>query len=187
MLDITKHASERYVQRVMGYTDKQDIALYIVQNKDLIHERINKMIQYGEIIFKGKVNNGNFVNVTIHDTWVIFTDRENSRVITLYKISLINSDECFNKLFIEKIKAKIHASSLKLEQLTQKNNDEKNELKIKIEKNKVKIKEFEALIRELKSSNDAYSSVIDTYDAELHIISTEIKHTVENLVSEKIF
>ena len=47
MIEITKHAEERYVERIMGYSERGDIISYIAENKDLIAERLNKMVEFG--------------------------------------------------------------------------------------------------------------------------------------------
>lgn len=187
MLEITRHAEERYVQRIMGYEEKQDIIGYIGQNKVLIQERINKMVDFGEIIYKGKIKNDNFVNVFIHDTWVILTDKKNEKVITLYNVEVIKDDDEFNKLFVNKMKAKINDITAKLNQITKKNDADKAELRDEIEDNKGKIREYEKLIAELKNLNEAYSSVIENYDTGVHIMYSEFKQALEDLVSDRIF
>lgn len=116
-LELTRHAEERFVERNMGYSDKLEIAAYITKNKELIRNRVNKMIVYGEKLFSGRVNNGNFVNVIVHDTWVVMLDQGNKKVITLYRICLITEDEEFNKLFISKMRSKINEKTSKLEEM----------------------------------------------------------------------
>ena len=187
MLEITKHAEERYVQRVMGYTDKQDIATYIVQNKDLIAERISKMCDHGELIYTGKVKEGNFVNVILMDTWVILTDRKNEKVITLYKVELITDENEFNQLFVDKMKEKLDVIFIELEKAKIVANDTKFDLRDKIEVNKAKIKEFEASINDYKKLNTAYEGYIEAFDADVHEIELRYRTAIEDLVSNKIF
>lgn len=43
------------------------------------------MIVYSEKMFSGRVNNGNFVNVFIHDTWIVMADQGNKKVITFIR------------------------------------------------------------------------------------------------------
>lgn len=186
-MEITKHAQERYVQRVMGYTEKIEIASYIAQNEDLIADRITKMCEYGELIYSGKVKEGNFVNVYLHDTWVLLCDRKNEKAITLYKVDLITGNDEFNKLFVNEMKKKIDAINLDLLKAKDNCNNSKLELRDSIEFNTRRIKEYEQLITELKQLNSSYQSIIDHYDIEVHIIEQEYKQAVEDLVSNKIF
>ena len=187
MLEITKHAEERYVQRVMSYDDKQDIAVYIVQNKDLIAERINKMCEHGEIIYTGKVKEGNFVNVILMDTWVLLTDRKNEKVITLYRVELITDENEFNQLFVDKMKEKLDVIFIELEKAKITANDTKLDLRSKIDINKTKIKEFETSIAEYKKLNTAYEGYIEAFDADVHEIELRYRTAIEDLVSNKIF
>ena len=187
MLEITRHAEERYVQRIMGYKEKPDIGVYIAQNKELIQERINKMVEFGEIIYKGKIKDDNFVNVYINDIWVILTDKKNEKVITIYKVDVITGDDEFNKLFVNKMKAKINDMTAKLNQTTRRNDTEKAVLREKIEDNKRKMREYETLIVELRNSNEAYSAVIENCDTGVHVMYSQFKQALEDLVSDRIF
>lgn len=187
MLEITKHAEERYVQRIMGYTDKQEIATYIVQNKDKISERINKMFIHGELLYSGKVKEGNFVNVILMDTWVLLTDRKNEKAITLYKIELITDEEQFNQLFVDKMKEKLDGIFIMLGKAKVEASDEKARLRESININKRKIKEYEDLVLDLKNLNSAHEKYIETYDAEIHELELQYRTGIEDLVSNKIF
>ena len=186
-MEITKHAEERYTERLMDYTDKQDIAMYIAQNKDLIAKRITKMVEYGELIYEGKIRDGNYVKVILKDNWVVLLDRKGDKVITLYKISLIKDDDEFNKLFVGKMKEKI--SDIKSRQIKAKEQTSKKKQVYLdgINENKQRIKEYETLILELRKSNAAHQEEIDHMDAEVNCIDLELKHAVEDLVATKLF
>lgn len=186
-MEITKHAEERYTERLMDYSDKQDIATYIAQNKDLIAERITKMVNYGELIYEGKIRDGNYVKVILKDNWVVLLDRKGDKVITLYKICLIKNDDEFNKLFVAKMKEKI--SDIKSSQTKTKEQTSKKKQSYldSINENKQRIKEYETLILELRKSNAAHQDEIDHMDAEVNCIDLELKHAVEDLVATKLF
>ena len=186
-LEITKHAEERYVERVMGYTDKQEIASYIVQNKDLISDRIDKMFEYGELLYSGKVKEGNFVNVIINGTWVLLTDRKNEKLITLYKVDLISDDEDFNKLFVDKMLEKINSIKSNLENHRDKYNEDIKSTRAEIESNKARIKQYEDLITKHRQVNNVLEDYIKVCDTEVSAIEHEYKIAIEDLVSNKIF
>ena len=52
---ISKHARERYAERIMEKDSAYDINKFIVDNEDKIVVDINKMIQYGTLIHCGKM------------------------------------------------------------------------------------------------------------------------------------
>ena len=51
---VSKHAKERYTERIMEKATSNEINTFLVQNEDKIINNINKMIQYGELIYTGK-------------------------------------------------------------------------------------------------------------------------------------
>lgn len=187
MYEITRHAEERYVQRMMGYADKGEIGVYIAKNKELIQERINKLVEFGDLIFSGKIKDGNHLDFYVHDTWVILLDKKKERVVTLYKVEIIKADDAFNHEFVKKMQAKIKDLSIVIKQAMENNEIEKAEFREKIENNKRRIREYETLVSELKDSNNAYASLIETLDTEIHISYAEYKQAIEDLVADRIF
>lgn len=186
-MEITKHAEERYTERLMDYTDKQDIAAYIVQNKDLIAERITKMVDYGELIYEGKIRDGNYVKAILKDSWVVLLDRKGTKVITLWKICLIKGDDDFNKLFVSKMKDRIAEIKTKQQLVKDRTAQKKQDYLDEINENKQRIKEYESLILQLRKSNEAHQEEINHIDAENNCIELELKHAVEDLVASKLF
>ena len=93
--NISTHAKQRYAERIMGKEDI-DINRFVTLNEDKIKTDINKLISYGDLIYTGKQNKGNVVDVYIKDCWVIIADNKAKNVITIFKIDLGLDDE-FNK------------------------------------------------------------------------------------------
>ena len=58
-MNITKHAMQRYAERIMEKEDTTDVLVFIEQHKEKIEEDISKMIEYGELIYTGKNLNDN--------------------------------------------------------------------------------------------------------------------------------
>ena len=88
---ISAHAKQRYSERIMGKEDT-DVNRLITLNEDKIKTDINKMINYGQLIYSGKQSQkdgkGNIVDVFLKDCWVVIADSRIKNVITLYKIDL---------------------------------------------------------------------------------------------------
>lgn len=187
MYEITRHAEERYVQRMMGYADKGEIGVYIAKNQELIQERINKLVEFGELIFSGKIKDGNHLDFYVQDTWVVLLDKKKERVVTLYKVEIIKDDVEFNNEFVKKMKTKIKDLWIVIKQAMEHNEIEKAEFREKIENNKRRIREYETLVSELKDSNNAYACLIETLDTEVHISYAEYKQAIEDLVADRIF
>lgn len=50
---ISDHAKKRYTERIIGKDDQIEVNRFITENKDKIKTDINKMIQYGNMIYAG--------------------------------------------------------------------------------------------------------------------------------------
>lgn len=93
---ISNHALQRYAERIME-KEGIDVNRFVTLNEEKIKTDINKMIEYGDLIFSGKQFQkdckGNVIDVYIKDTWVILVDGKAKTVITIYKIDLGLGDE----------------------------------------------------------------------------------------------
>lgn len=54
-MDITNHAKERYIERIKGITDKQEIKRYLVAEDERIVKEINKLYEHSELIYRGQI------------------------------------------------------------------------------------------------------------------------------------
>lgn len=187
-MSITKHAMARYAERIAGRDVLIDINIYIAQNEDKIIEDINKMCQYSEFIYSGKVGNrdNNAVNVYLSGTWVILTDLNDSKVITLYKVEFNVGDD-FNKQFIEKIVAKLNADKAILDEQKSKVAEERSAYEGIIKDNESTINEYRGIIKKLERSNEDYKNVIEGIDSECAAAEMAVKKDIECLVMKKDF
>ena len=187
-MNITNHAMVRYAERIAGRDELIDINIYISQNKDKIVEDINKMCEYSEFIYSGRVGNrdNNAVNVYLSGTWVILTDLNNSRVITLYKVEF-NIGEEFNKQFINKILEKLEYDKKILEDQKSKVAEEKAAYEKIIKDNIDIINEYRGIIKRLERNNNDYEEVIKNIESEYAVAELAVKKDVENLVMKREF
>lgn len=51
---ISKHAMERYAERIMGKDTNWDVNKFVLANVSKIETDINKLIQFGTLIYSGK-------------------------------------------------------------------------------------------------------------------------------------
>ena len=119
---ISRHAMERYSERLMGKEENIDINRFITLNEEKIKTDINKMIQFGDLIYTGKQykskdgkNANAVVDVFLRDCWIVLADSKSKNVITLYKIDLGLDDE-FNKIYISKMLERLSESKVALEE-----------------------------------------------------------------------
>ena len=95
----------------MGKEDNIDINRFITLNEEKIQTDINKLINYGQLIFTGQQSSRDgkrsLVDVFLNGCWIVLADNRSHNVITLYKIDL-GLDEEFNKIYISKMLDKLN-------------------------------------------------------------------------------
>lgn len=183
----SKHAMERYVERTMNKLDKQEIALYINQNEELVQERIGKLLEYADFFYEGALREGKRCNFYINkDNWVIILSKDNETVITLYKIDLGAGEE-INKLFCDSLIKQIENAEKSLIDALDLRDAENIEFRERIAANESRIKDYERLIKGLKEESESYSACIKANQNSVSIIEQIIKELVEKLVCRKIF
>ena len=187
---ISKHAQERYSERIMGKDDKLNINRFILDNKDKIKTDINKMITYGELIYRGKSVSKNSKNsvldVYLKDCWVILADKSTELVITLYKIDLGLGDE-FNKEYISKMLKKLNESKTKLEEVKLEVLNESNMYSEMISDAETQIKEYKSMIKNLEELCNGYKTIIDNNHVKETQANIDVADIVNALISKKEF
>lgn len=185
-MQVSDHAQRRYAERIMDRDTKADVAVYVSANKDKINNDINKMVEYGTLIYSGKMEkNNNIVNVYIKDTWIVLVDPGSKRVITLYSIDLgvgnLFNEEYIGRLMhkLESAKADYEAKNAELQELIQ-------ELREQQEENKEKITEYRRLANELEKANENIVNVISDYEVQRYVAEAEVRDIVETLIGKKV-
>lgn len=187
--NISAHAKQRYSERIMGKEDT-DVARFITLNEDKIKTDINKLIQYGELIYSGKQSQkdgkGNMVDVFLKDCWVVIADSRIKNVITLYKIDLGLDDE-FNKTYISKMMEKLNANKEVLESVQQQVQTESNTYKEMINDAETQIKEYRSMIKNLEELCNGYRTVIDNNCVKVAQANRNMVEVLNTLIGRKEF
>ncbi len=187
---ITKHAKERYAERIMEKTDSRDINLFISQNEDKIRGDIEKMIQYGTLLYTGKTTCGkqgtNPVNVYQNDLWVVLEDSKTHDVITLYKIDLGLDDE-FNKMFLNRMLEKLAQVNEEKDSIQQTVNVECETYRQMIKENEAAINLYRGYVKNLESLNLDYKNTIDDLQIKNAIADQNVRDVIAKLIGKKEF
>lgn len=183
---ISNHAQKRYAERIMDKSNDSDIAVYIAKNKEKIDTDINKMIEFGKLIYTGKLEkNQNNTEIYLKDTWIILVDPGNKKVITLYSIDLGVGNE-FNEKYIDLLLQKLEYEK----KLYNERNDELraliSDLKEQSANNKEKINEYRKLANELEKANENITNVINDYETQRYVAEENIRNIIEILIGKKI-
>lgn len=188
--NISAHAKQRYSERIMGKDDTIEINRFITLNEDKIKTDINKMIEYGELIYRGKsaAKNGknNMLDVYLKDCWVVLVDKSAGVVVTLYKIDLELGDE-FNKTYISKMLEKLNVSKTKLEEVKLQVYNETNMYSEMLHDAETQIKEYRGMIKNLEELSIGYKSIIDNNIVKETQANREVAEVVNSLIGKKEF
>lgn len=188
-MEISNHVEKRYAERIMDKSDKTDITVFIQNHKDKIKEDIEKMIEYGELIYTGRSltdYNKEITDVYIKDTWVLIVDNKKNKVITLYSIDL-GLDKEFNQLYISKLMNQLREKKEEFEtqkQSIQENIDQYNEL---IRENSDIIADYKKTIKSLEEQNRLYGEMIESFNTNISIAESGVRDVVARLIGKKVF
>ena len=197
-MEITAHAYERYAERIMKKEDKRDINVFIAQNEAKIKTDIEKMIQYGTLLYSGKTNCGQKssspmaryehspVNVYQNDLWILLEDAINHKVITLYKIDL-GLDEDFNKIFLDKMLERLQKAKEEKEEVQNSVNIECVTYKQLIKENEDHINQYKGYIKNLETLNADYNKVVEDLHVKNAVADQNIRDIISKLIGKKVF
>lgn len=187
---VSKHAKERYTERIMDKTTANEINTFLVQNDDKIVNDINKMIQYGELIYTGKQTqkDGRSYNVEVYlnGLWVIIVDVKSKNVITLYRIDL-GVDDDFNHEYVRRMMDKFNAAKENLEIVTSEVDKENDSYKTMIDQNINMINEYKSYIKNLEELNAGYKTIIDNNAIKVRMADREMADVLNKLIGKKEF
>lgn len=187
---ISKHAKERYAERIMNKEDLLDINYFVNQNEEKILKDITKMLEYGEVIYSGKQKDSrgkeNTVDVYIKDCWILLVDKCTKNVITLYKMDLGCGDD-FNVEYVTRMIGKINAAKQNCEAIKQNISNESSKYREMISQNNDQIAEYRSYIKNLEALNESYKQIIDNNVVMVSQSNKELAEHVNTLIGKKEF
>lgn len=187
---ISDHAQKRYAERIVGRDNQIEINRFVTENKDKIKTDINKMIQYGEMIYSGiqsqKDNKGKVISVFLKDSWVVLVNLQTSVVVTLYKIDLGCGDE-FNQLYVTKMINRLNEKKKVLAETKLNVTKESAEYKEMIENAQAQINEYKSMIKNLEGMCSGYQSIIDNNHVKVKQADRDVANVVNTLINKKEF
>lgn len=189
---VSKHATERYAERIMGKDTNWDVNKFILTNESKIQTDINKLIQFGELIYSGKQskkdgkNSNAIVDVYLRDCWVVLVDNNSKNVITLFKIDL-GLDEEFNKSYVSKMIEKLNGCKEVLANVLEQVQNETNTYREMIADAEIQIKEYRAMIKNLEELCAAYKTVIENNSVKVAQANKDVVDVLNTLTGKREF
>ena len=183
---ISKHAEERYAERIMEYDEKIDRNIFIAQHKEKIEKDLNKMREYGTLLYSGKSlkDENTIIDIYIKDTWVLIVDKDKDLLVTIYKVDL-KVDEEFTKEYINKILDKLTDATMKYVDAEKQAAEQVELYRTLIDENKEIIAEYKKVIKSLEEQNEAYQQVIATSAVSKKLADKEVRDVLMILTGDK--
>lgn len=186
---LTEHVKQRYAERLKDKTDKSDISVFIAQNQDRIFKDIEKMVDYGKVLYTGASvvdYNKAVVQVILNGHWVLICDPKQKRVVTLFEIDLgLGKD--FNDEYVIKLLEKLATAQASYDE-TVKTVDEQDVMyQNLISENETKIKEYRSFIKALEEQNENYVSIRKSINNNKIIAEQQIRDVIAVFCGKKVF
>jgi hypothetical protein len=179
-MNITKHFKKRYVQRITGLTNDNEIGQYVAQNEAQIIENISKMIEYSKFLYKGKVGkNNNLSNFYIVDNIILVTD-QNNNFITLYRIDF-NFPEEINRQVMKGLLSEIESLQEKLTNVNNGIEEFSQQKSVEIENVDIEIQILQKQIEIKKSQKKILEDEVKNKRNESEFVNKEIEKYVNML------
>lgn len=187
---ISKHAMERYSQRLLNKDNMVDVNKFIKENEEKIKTDLNKMVSYGECIFIGQQSQrdgkGKVLNVYLKDQWIILVDTSNETVVTLFKIDLGCGDD-FNLQYIDKMMDRINQSKTNLENARIEVEKESASYKEIMDDALCQINTYKAMIKNLEEMYNGYQTIINNNTVKVSQANREVADLINILIGKKEF
>ena len=178
--NLTNHVKERYAERIMGKSDKADIQTFIGQHEVKIYDDIEKMIEYGTVIYEGqqvRSKDKQPCKYILKDNWLVVVNPRDNLVITLFKIDLGAGDE-INKQYIQTMLDKLNAAKEKVDEKISILKTLTNSYQDAIIQNNELIQDYKNKIKSLEEQNNCLNKLLQEEQDNKYIAEEEIRDIV---------
>lgn len=176
------------MERIMDREHPTDVALFIKNHETKIQQDIEKMVEYGTLLYEGPSDRDpkKSVGVTINDSWVIIWDTRDFVVITLYCIDLGVGDDV-NKAFISGALARIDEAKQNCANVAKRTEEYIALYKEIIEKEEANISRYRKLIKDLETQVNNCRQMLISINADNEVANEQLREAVENLIGKQKF
>lgn len=185
---ITRHAKERYAERIMDRDNPTDVAVFIRDHEDKIQHDIEKMLEYGTLLYEGPSSKDmkRDVGVTINGSWVVIWDTREFVVITLYCIDLGVGSEV-NDAFIKNAISQIDEAKKSSEEVSRRVAADSEEYLRLIEGWECSLVEYKKRVKELEQCIAGGRQMINAFSVDKQIAEDRVREKVEVLIGRQKF
>ena len=153
-MNITKHAKQRYVERVMGITGKQQIATAVTVSNDKINKEIENLFLESRLVFEGQVGGDKTTKeFYLHkdNELVLVLDGSFDNLVTIYRINFAFPKHVRDYVIEELIKT-INEFNITIDNSREEVKSRLNEIDSEIQRENDIIKHYQSLIDAAKNN-----------------------------------
>ena len=185
-LEFTEHVLERYVERTMNKTGNE-IKQFLAQNEEQVKQQIIKLYQYSEPFWFGKIKDHNLTYFRINKNgWVLVVDKNQTKLITIYKVDLGLGEE-FNKQYIAEMTKFVENALQEIENDKTLYSDTISSTKETIED----LREQNNLLQAQINNNNDTIKLLESEDKiladKISIEEKQLKAKIEKFIGAKVF
>jgi hypothetical protein len=183
--DLTNHVRERYAERIMGKTNKLDIQNFISQHEDKIYDDIEKMIQYGKVIYEGqqvRSKDPRPARYILNHNWLVVVNHIDKKVVTLYKIDLGAGDE-INNQYIQVMLDKLDLAREKANEKIAVIKELEDSYEIAIQENNELIQDYKNKIKTLEEQNKCLHKLLTDERSDRNIAEEEMREVIATMTT----
>ena len=187
-MTISKHAKERYAERIMDRDSQTDIAVFIRDHDDKIKQDIEKMVEFGTLLYEGPSvkDTKKTVGVTINGSWVVIWDTKEFVVITLYCIDLGVGDDV-NKSFIAHALMQIDTAKQERAETERRTTGYIATYQKIIEDSESTLSQYRKRVKELEAHISGCRQMIQSTMVDNKIADEKVREAVEILIGKQKF
>lgn len=187
-MTISKHAKERYAERIMDRDHPTDVAVFIRDHEDKIQNDIEKMIEFGTLLYEGHSfkDPKRSVAITLNGSWVVIWDTVEFMVVTLYCVDLGVGDEV-NKSFIANAVNQIERAKQVCTEVAERTSRDRKTYQELIDGAEVSLSQYRKLVKELESYINGCRQMMASISADDKIAEDNLREKVEILIGRQKF
>jgi hypothetical protein len=158
-ISVSQHCKRRYVERIVGETNENEIRVYLSKNDERLTGHIKELFNHAELVYQGQIGDNVTRKFWLKDDIVLITDTGENKIITLYRINFNFPKELTKQVIdslvtdLKSMQEEVNVEKEKIDSVVQENNTNIETLKKEIAYYKSKIESIEFDINECKNTN----------------------------------
>lgn len=189
MITISKHAKERYCERIKDKNDKRELVVYMLENNDRIEEEMQKLIEHSTLIYSGSSIhqfNKEPVDIYMSGFWTLIVDKKKQNLITLFSVDLGVGKE-MNEQYIGRLLETLEAEKKVYEEKKLEIDIQKKTYTELISENESIMAENRKVNKALDSQNQNYREIIESLQTNERLAEERIREIVAILIGKNVF